>query len=125
MATLTLAKVWINRVDSGAAVSAFSAPDRPRSHGLDGQVRTYAGGRQRAYASAGEHGQFAVTLRSLTTATVDLLRTWQALPVQVRDHRGLKLFGVFFDLAIGEWKDNINSYDVSLTLKVVTVVEGV
>ncbi len=125
MATLTLTKVWFNRLDTGEAVSAQSAPQRSRSHGQAGEVRTYAGGRQRAFTTAGEQGQFEVTLRLLTASTVDVLRSWIGLPVQVRDHRGQRFFGVFFAVPVVEHLDNLNAYDVAIVVKTVTAVEGV
>ena len=124
MATLTLTKVWVNRLDTGEAVSAQSTPERSRSHGLAGEVRTYAGGRQRAIAVAGEQGQFNVVLRFVSLTTVDTLRSWIGIPVQIRDHRGQRFFGVFFDVPVTEHRSPAD-YDVTLSLRVVSVAEGV
>lgn len=125
MAVLPLSKVWINRWDSGEAVSAQSIPGRGRSHTMDGGVRTYAGGRQRAYATAGERGQFDVTLVGVSQTTVDTLRTWKGQTVQVRDHRGQRFVGVFFEVSVVERRDDVAAYNVALSLRTVTVVEGV
>ena len=122
MAVLTLSMLWINRLDNGAAISAQSA-DRGRTHDQAGEVRTYAGGRQRAVTIAGERGQFTFRLAYVTLATVELLRSWVGADVQVRDHRGQRFVGVFFGVTIAEYKDP-TSYDVAIVLHTVTVVEG-
>ncbi|MEV4197008.1 hypothetical protein [Micromonospora globbae] len=128
MATLNLDRVWINRLDTGEAVAAQSW-DRSQSYEKDGEVRTYAGGRQRAISAEGERGTFAFTLRKLPLSAVELLRSWKGLAVQVRDHRGQRWTGVYFTVTPLEplvppgpgpyW------YDVALTLRTVTAVEGV
>jgi len=122
MAVVTLTKLWINRLDSGAAVSAQSA-GRARMHDQAGEVRTYAGGRQRAVTQAGERGTFTARLVDVSLATVDVLRAWVGADVQVRDHRGQRFFGVFFAVTITESKDPA-LYDAAIVLRTVTVVEG-
>ena len=122
MPTLALGKLWINRLDSGASVSAQSA-GRGRTHDQAGEVRTYAGGRQRAVTVAGERGQFTFRLADVSLTTVELLRSWVGSDVQVRDHRGQRFFGVYFAVTIVEDKDP-NLYDVAIVLRTVTVVEG-
>jgi hypothetical protein len=123
VATLALSKIWINRMDGGAAVSAQSS-GRARAHDMNGEVRTYAGGRQRSRTVAGERGQFTFRLEDVSLTTVDLLRTWSGRDVQVRDHRGQRFFGVFFGVNIIERKEPA-FYVVELMLRTVTVVEGV
>lgn len=129
MAALTLDRVWVNRLDSGEAVSAGSW-DRSQNYEKPGEVRNYAGGRQRAISTPGERGTFAFTLRKVPLPAVNTLRAWKGLPVQVRDHRGQRWFGVFFSVGVmeplvppgpvtGYW------YDVALTLRTITAVEGV
>jgi hypothetical protein len=104
-------------------VSAQSDPDRDQGYDQDGDVRTYAGGRQRAFTTAGEHGLFAFRLVDVSLATKDLLRTWIGVDVEVRDHRGQRFFGVYFDVGVGEKKEP-TLYDVGIKLHTVTVVEG-
>lgn len=124
MAVLTLTKVWLNRLDNGASVAAQSGIARSRNHSVDGEVSTWAGGRQRASLSDGERTGFGVTLRLLTLPTVDLLRTWIGVPVQVRDARGQKFFGVFFAVDVKEQRE-ASLYDVDLQVRTITVTEGV
>lgn len=120
VAILALTKVWLTRLDSGISVSAQSGVDRAREHSIAGEVRTYAGGRQRAVSQAGEQGKFSVTLRFLSFATVETLRSWIGVPVFVRDARGQSFTGVFFTVPITEHRSPLD-YDVTIDLRTVTV----
>jgi hypothetical protein len=124
MATLALTKLWINLLVNGAAVSAQSDPRRARQHAQTGEVRTYAGGRQRSVTTVGERGVFSFTLVDVSMVTVELLRLWVGQVVQVRDHRGQRFFGVFYTVAPVEEKDPA-LYSLPLELHVVTTTEGV
>ena len=124
MATLTLGKLWINVFATGEAVSGYSA-DRGEELDLEGGVRTYAGGRRRAYTVAGDIGSFDFTIRDVTKANVDLLKSWRGILVQVRDHRGQRFVGIFRKVKPVEVKADINLYDVQLQLETVSFVDGV
>lgn len=124
IAQLTLTKVFLNLIATGDSLSAQST-GRSQSYGMDGDVRTFAGGRQRFVSREGEHGQFTVTVRRLTLAQISILRSWQGLAVQFRDRRGQLFNGVFTTVTpTVEWKD-LFLYDVEVTLRMVTVDEGV
>ena len=118
MATLQLDRVWVNRMDTGEAVSAYSS-GRGRQVAVEGEVRTFAGGRQRSITSAGRRGSMAFTLVYLTSAQVAQLESWVGLEVMYRDHRGQRFVGVFFELDSKEYKEP-DRYDIGLTLQEVT-----
>lgn len=122
MATLTLTKVFLNRLDNGESVAAPST-DRGQSYSMDGEVRSYAGGRQRFFGTTGEHGTFQVTLRRLTLAQVATLRTWKGLAVQLRDRRGQSITGTFTTVTLKEWPDLL--YDAAITINLVTYPDEV
>lgn len=123
MATLVLTKVFINLLSTGEAFSAQST-GRSQAYGLDGEVRTFAGGRQRFIGKEGEHGSFTVTLRRLTLPQLTALRAWQGLAVQFRDRRGQLFNGVFAAVNINrEWPDLL--YDVEIPLRMISVNVGV
>jgi hypothetical protein len=103
LVTLVLNRLWLNRRDTGEAISGPSGRDRSTSYTMAGEVRTYASGRQRAVATAGVQGQVQRTFVNLDRATVELLRSWLGLGVQLRDHRGGKWEGVFFDVSVSEY----------------------
>lgn len=122
MATLTLSRMWINLLDTGAAVSAYSA-DRSEDEGVNGDVVTFAGGRQRAILSEGTNRTYTFKLRDVVDADVATLKSWNGRSVCVRNDRGLRIFGVYFDLKIDERKTK-GYYDVSMTVTQISYQEG-
>ncbi|WP_045740865.1 hypothetical protein [Actinoplanes rectilineatus] len=124
MASVVLNALWLNRVDTGEAISGPSARDRTTGYGIDGEVRTYASGRRRAITTVGTKAEVARTFVMLTAAQVDTLKSWLGAHVQLRDHRGNKWFGVFFDVTVGEYMP-ATMYSAQVTLHVTTTVEGV
>jgi hypothetical protein len=102
MATCTLTKTWTNLVSSGVGVSGAAAVGRTEDYTASGDVRTYVGGRRRAIAVIGEVGTFKFQYRYVPRSTVDTLHAWITKLVQVRDARGRRFFGVYFDLAIDD-----------------------
>lgn len=125
MAVLNLDRVWVNRLDTGEAISGYSDPDRQRRRGVEGEVRRYAGGRLRSFSRAGLGGSFAFALRLQSLATVEKLEEWVApVTVQVRDHRGQRFFGVFYEVPPAERKE-VGWYDIPLVLHMLTLAEGV
>lgn len=119
MAALELDKLWVNLMATGEAVSAYSAPGRPESHGIQGEVRTYAGGRRRSVAVVGVEATYAFTLLMLTAAQLETLRGWKGLPVQVRDNKGRRFVGVYYAVPADEVRDAV-LYHAAIELHVVT-----
>ncbi|WBB94177.1 hypothetical protein [Verrucosispora sp. WMMC514] len=123
MAAITLNRVWINLVASGEAIAAYSA-DRGRSAAVQGETRTYGGGRRRAVTQQGHTDTTTFTLRRITTAQRDRLRDWLGQQIMWRDYRGQLAVGVLFDIEVREYKTEIDLYDVTTTLHEVTWAEG-
>lgn len=124
MATLTLDRTWVNLLASGEGVGAYTADGRQPTTAVDGEIRTYAGGRQRSITQEGVRGTYTFTLRLLTRAQVDTLVSWKGLPVQVRDTAGRRFFGVFYEANEVEYK-GATLFDLPLVLQVATFDEGV
>ena len=124
MPTLTLTKLWVNLVSTGASISGESNRGKQWTVGMDTSVDTYASGRQRAKSVAGVKRQIPYSLMAVTLPTREYLETWLGENVQVRDVRGQKWFGVFADLAVTEYM-RPDLYAVGFTLLGVTVDEGV
>lgn len=124
MAILVLNRLWLNRMDSGEAISGASGPDRSTGYSVDGNVRTYASGRRRAITVAGLRGEVARSMVAVDFATKERIITWLGLHVQMRDHRGNRWYGVFFGVDVGEYK-RADLYTVTITLQTTTTVEGV
>jgi hypothetical protein len=124
MPTLTLSKLWINRMDTGESISGASGRERSTGYSVDGSVRTYASGRRRAVAVVGLRAEVTRTMVMVDYATKELLVSWIGALVQMRDHRGNKWFGVFYGVEVNEYM-RTDLYSVAVTLQVTTTVEGV
>jgi hypothetical protein len=125
MATLTLTKIFINLLSTGASVSAYSQPDRPATYEKRGDVRIYAGGRLRSVTQEGTPGTFSFVLIDVTRTQITLLRNWAGLPVQVRDNRSRIFQGVFYKVDEHERRNEPTLYDVPIELNVITFVEEI
>jgi hypothetical protein len=123
MPTLDLTAVWINLMSDGSYVTAQSARARGQEHRMAGEVRTYAGGRQRALTVLGTQVGFTFVLVNLTTEQLDTLKLWIGEHVQVRDHRGQQFFGTYFGVNVGEDMDP-ELYFAEIELRVTTTEEA-
>jgi len=93
-------------------------------HGMEGGVQTFASGRQRSISHVGERGQFGFTLVDVTEAQITLLREWKGKTVSVRDHRGQRYVGSYYEINVDEDKSNITLYNAAIVLSFVTYEEG-
>ena len=122
---LPLVRMWINRLDTGAGISAPTARgSRTQTFETPVEVRTYANGRRRSISTPGEAGTVGFRLVLIDLATLTELRTWAGLAVQVRDWRGQKWFGTFASLEVGEYTP-ATLYSATVTVETTTVTEGV
>lgn len=124
-----LTKFWITNVVTEESLGRYSAPDRPRSSSVQGEVRRYAGGRMRAVGTLGTAAQWQVTLMELTLADTELLELWmsQGVTVFARDHRGASMYGTFFQVDIDELRAvtyPLAVYTATIQIQRVDVVEG-
>jgi hypothetical protein len=124
MTILVLTKLWLNRLDTGQAISGASGRDRSTTYAMDGDVRTYASGRRRGVATAGVKTEVSRRMVSLDYATKEALISWLGVSVQMRDHRGNKWYGVFYAVEVTEYM-RPDLYAATITLQVTTTVEGV
>lgn len=124
MATLHLDRIWVNRLDTGQGISGYSAIGRQRTKNREGQPVNLASGRIRSMTTGGVGGTFAFGMRALTLSTVEELEDWAGIAVQVRDHRGQRFFGAYYEVATSEFRVP-NLYDVAITLRLLTIAEGV
>jgi hypothetical protein len=122
--------MWLTNVVTIEHLSAQTATDRKRQYAVPGQIRTYAGGRQRSVGSFGMARSWSFTLVELTQGQYETLTGWMDVGVTVfaRDHRGQSMYGTFFSLDVGEnpsqtWQ--YATYTADVTLQAVDVVEGV
>ena len=125
MAAVSLETVLLAAVSDPSTTLSLDVNSRSETDSLVGQVRAYAGGRQRSVARAGARRtvpiKFDVIANRPLLAT---LRSWKGVPVLYRDPRGRKLYAVFFDLTIEE-HIAVEIAKVSLTLSEITITEVV
>jgi hypothetical protein len=124
VATLTLDRIWVHRWDTGEAVSGFSARGRDEAYVRAGEVRTYGGGRQRSITTVGERGTYGFALKRVPRSTVETLRAWIGIAVQVRDHIGRRVVGVYFGVTIGEYPGDPTAFDIAISVQATSVDEA-
>lgn len=120
---LILSRVWINLVDTGQGVSAYSSREKNLTRSMKGEVRQYANGRMRSVTSKGIRGSFQFTLEDMSLANINVLEGWLSQTVVLRDTRGRRFFGVIFEISVSD-RRNVNYYVVNLTLNEVSYTEG-
>lgn len=123
MATLDLVKMWINLLSTGEGIAAPTLGPSSTS-GLAGEVRTYAGGRQRFVGREGIAGSLSRTLRLLTLTQVQQLESWRGQTVLVRDTLGESWWGVFKEVTRTSVKGS-GKFDAAITVELVTQDDGV
>lgn len=124
MATLVLARMFVNLLPGGQAVSGVTAPGRNRVKESKGEIRVYAGGRTRSVTSEGVTGTYSFTMLLLPMASVETLESWIGHTVQVRDNRGQRHFGVYYKVPTAEVRGR-TTYNVAIDLNLVSQAEGV
>jgi hypothetical protein len=85
-------------------MTALSVPTAVR-----GEIRTYAGGRERSVSRRGRRRRVVAALPNCTRAQVAWLEDHLDRLVLARDDRGHKLFGKYFDLEPAEHRYNIEA----------------
>lgn len=125
MTVLTLTALWVNRLDTGEAISGRHNPDKSESSSIDGAVHTFASGRRRAISVKGEVGAVPFTLVDASLTTKLELESWKGVGVQVRDYLGQKWFGLFFEVTSAPYRGNTGLWRCTFTLNTFTWTEGV
>ena len=123
MPTLTLDRTFVNLVSTGDYVAAYTGRGRSRSYRQDGGVEGFAGGRQRSISVEGLAGSQTFMLRDVTDDDIETLKDWVGETVLVRDNRGRRMFGAYFNV---EYADRMTPglYDVTLVVNEVSYEEG-
>lgn len=123
MATITLDRTFVNLIATGAVVKAYTGRGRSRSYKTDGAVQAFAGGRYRSIALEGTAGQQTFMLRDVSTTDIETLKTWIGETVLVRDNRGRRMFGTYYDVSFSDRMLD-GYYDVTLNVFEVSYAEG-
>lgn len=123
MAAVKLHYTWVTLLSTGQSVKAYTARERTHGREREGEVRRLAGGRFRGIGTLGVRRTQQFTLRDVEQADLDLLESWIGQTVLVRDKRGRRMFGVYWEVS---YNDRMSKYfDVGINLIEVSYEEGV
>lgn len=122
---VSLQRMWLSDVATGETLGWYTDDSREQSYNTRGEVRFYAGGRQRSIGPAGTAGQWKFTLMQMTLGDVVTLKSWLANSTLIlaRDHRGRAMYGKFFGVDIAENKPDL-TYRATITVHGLNVVDG-
>lgn len=123
MASVPLDRFFIHLRSDLANHLKFFTTGRGDERGVPGEVRRYANGRLRVIVRAGEAQTLAATLVQVTDAELDLLESWLGRQVMVRDHRGRRMYAVFFQMQVTD--HTTGDYDVAVSFTEYTDTDAV
>lgn len=123
MVAVTLDRTFVNLVSTGETVQAYTGRGRSRQYRTDGAVQQFAGGRFRSIALEGVAGAQTFMLRDVPPDDIDTLKSWIGETVLVRDNRGRRMFGTYYEVGFNDGMD-AGYYDVSLVVTEVSYEEG-
>lgn len=125
MASIALSTVWLQSVadftDSVSLTTMSKLTSAPQGAGV---VRRYGSGRFRAVTQAGIGQQFSITALACSRAQIVWLEGHIGETLLVRDDRGRKFYGVYFNPSSDEHPYD-DEGDVALTINEVTYTEAV
>lgn len=126
MASITLDTLFLHDATDLSAYVAFDADlvslSERASH--SGEVRTYAGGRQRLITRPGEPRTINVKFEYVSPSEQQALRDWIGVLLLLRDPRGRKVYGVFHEMDVSE-RNPIDYTDINFAFQQVTASEEV
>lgn len=122
MASVELGRTWVTLLSTGQSVNGWTGRGRTHNRKREGEVKRLAGGRFRAVSTLGVRKSQDFVLRDLAETDVLLLEEWQGQTVIVRDNRGRRMFGVYWDVNFIDRVDP-TYYDVALSVTEVSYEE--
>lgn len=102
MASVALRDLWLhNANDLSDSITLWLADESALVYVL-GEVRRYANGRRRTVTRVGQSESVRVTVHISDRTQYDQLKDWCGSLLMLRDKRGRKLWGSYFDLDVTE-----------------------
>ena len=123
MASVTLGDFWLNLASDPSQFVVIRRAASTWSTSQSGEVRQYASGRLRTISRGGRTGQTTAHVRTTDMALIATLTDWIGQTVCVRDERGRKAFGVYFD--VPQTDDVARRVEFDLTITHTTFSEAV
>lgn len=124
MASVTLTRLWLHDAADLSDFITVRTAELGEVPAVHGEVRRYANGNLRAVRRAGTARQVRVRLRPSVRSDVDQIAAWTGRRLMLRDSRGRKLWGVYWDPQVTE-VPGVDRADVSFTFEQVTYNESV
>lgn len=126
MASVTLVRLWVNVAADPEEYRALRLADINVEDPVPVEVRTYAGGRERAVRRK-TRGRlsYTATVRRPSQADVQWLRAHTGETVVVRDPRGHKFFGVYAVTGYAFMPGLESAEDLRLSVQQITQSEAV
>ena len=128
MTTIVVAftDAWLIDVTEPDVTVHTSHPDRKSATSVGGEIRSYAGGRNRVITSANTTATFPLTLQLVNDDELELLTLWRGRVLLLRDGQGRRVFGTFLSLDVDDYWDPTGPlHNVSLTFTELTYSEAV
>ena len=140
MAQVTLNQVWLalaSDLDAPIAAGSMGAMGSSSTGGASGALarsdtltstgaaRLYANGNVRWVSTVGTPEVYTCTLRALTQAQVDLLKSWIGQTCLIRDRVGRRLWGAFGAVAVGDYMGQSQLKDASFSFSALSVTDQV
>ena len=125
MASVALDTVWLSLASDLTQSLQLEVSSLSDDDVVFGEVRRYAGGRDRSIVRKGRRRTFELSFDAVgNRAQIATLRGWTGLVVLLRDPFGRKAYCVFYGSPLSE-RIPVDMPEVSLTLSEVTVSEAV
>lgn len=124
MAKVTLDRCYLADVADLGYSLVFGTTDRSDADQLMGKVEEMANGRLRSVTRKTSRRALDITAVWVSPDVVETLREWRGRVVLFRDVWGRKIYGVYYDIDVRDYKDR-SGQDVSFTLQKITYDESV
>lgn len=125
MASVTLNKLWLHDGgDLSDNIRVYYDPDEQVTPSRRTEVRTYAGGRQRAVTGPARPVTASWAARALTLEDLDWIEERLGRLLLVRSPSGRNVWGVIAELPYSHAR-NARHFDVDITVREVTYDEAV
>lgn len=125
MAQVILDKLWLHLADDLGTYLALPVQPVAETDAADAEVRRYGRGRDVLVVRPGQTRTIPITLRRVSWADLQTLRSWTGRLLMLRDLNGRKAFGVYRQVDATDVRAEQLAETVSLTFQTVTYDEEV
>lgn len=123
MVMLRMTRSYLADVRNLKSPIQFGTADRSDDRQLNGEVREMANGRLVSVTTWGDRRVFDITAVQVSPFIVSTLVLWRGRTVLFRDVWGRKVYGVYYDTSIKDYRDR-SGQDVKFTLQQTSWIEG-